>query len=114
MSEYGTVIDRLLTLDAEALARVWADLNRWVWPRDLPGLKPLWWDELHHLPPQVLTGRQYGVAHVLMAFVESRVTDAQIGTAWDEATGSKAGTATLKTRTPHDSAVPSPATTETP
>ena len=85
---HGTIVDVLVGLNDEALARVWVDLNRWTWPRDLPAdLKPYWWDGHQALDARELSNRKSGLNDVLMPYAMSRVGEDAIEVAWANATG---------------------------
>jgi hypothetical protein len=78
-----TLIEHLVALDDQALARVWVDLNRWEWPRDLPeAYKPLWWDGHPDLARAAISARQYGFIGPLMKYAESRAGKTRIKAEW--------------------------------
>ena len=83
-----TLIDALVALDDEALARVAVDLNLWRWPRDLPdGLKPRWWDGSGDRPvptDRMVQERKQGVWAILNPYCEARAGDEAIQREWEE------------------------------
>lgn len=83
-----SVVGLLVGASEEELAVVWSELNTWRWPEILPDdLKPYWWDGHKMLNRRQVRERQSGFIDAVNSYIETRVTEEQIGEAWGEVAG---------------------------
>lgn len=81
-----TLLEFVVGMGKPALARMWADFNRWDWPRDLPAqFKPRWWDGTV-VDARETRNRKFGFMEVLMAHADARTTQDAVDAAWKQAT----------------------------
>lgn len=83
-----TLIDEILEMDDETLARVWVAFNKWEWPQDLSTeYKPYWWDEQDGLTKKDIADRKFGLSGPFLDYIEAHVDGELIHEEWGKDQG---------------------------